>query len=176
MAALRLAGLLALALPLVLALRFLLGLAALAVGWSPSPSPVALAPLPAPTRSLPPFPQALLSTAITAAITGLRSTIPLQLYVELIVTRSSSHTQGFMNDPNGLFKDSKGVWHLYYQCKLHLGSSLGLAHARQPIQHHFGQQALGPRDLGRRVQVGEQAYRHLPPIAGCWSLQRLSRD
>ena len=24
----------------------------------------------------------------------------------------------WMNDPNGLFLDSKGVWHLYYQCEL----------------------------------------------------------
>jgi hypothetical protein len=24
----------------------------------------------------------------------------------------------FMNDPNGMFKDAKGIWHLYYQCEL----------------------------------------------------------
>ena len=23
---------------------------------------------------------------------------------------------GFMNDPNGLFVDGNGLWHLYYQC------------------------------------------------------------
>ena len=23
----------------------------------------------------------------------------------------------FMNDPNGLFRDDNGTWHLYYQCK-----------------------------------------------------------
>ena len=25
--------------------------------------------------------------------------------------------EGFMNDPNGLFRSSNGTWHLYYQCK-----------------------------------------------------------
>lgn len=25
--------------------------------------------------------------------------------------------EGFMNDPNGMFKDSNGTWHLYYQCE-----------------------------------------------------------
>ena len=24
----------------------------------------------------------------------------------------------FMNDPNGMFRDAKGIWHLYYQCEL----------------------------------------------------------
>jgi beta-fructofuranosidase len=24
----------------------------------------------------------------------------------------------FMNDPNGMFVDANGTWHLYYQCKL----------------------------------------------------------
>lgn len=24
--------------------------------------------------------------------------------------------QNFMNDPNGLFRDEDGLWHLYYQC------------------------------------------------------------
>jgi beta-fructofuranosidase len=28
-----------------------------------------------------------------------------------------SPPQGFMNDPNGMFVDDKGVYHLYYQCK-----------------------------------------------------------
>lgn len=28
-----------------------------------------------------------------------------------------SPPQNFMNDPNGLFKDEMGIWHLYYQCK-----------------------------------------------------------
>jgi beta-fructofuranosidase len=23
---------------------------------------------------------------------------------------------GFMNDPNGCFRDANGTWHLYYQC------------------------------------------------------------
>lgn len=27
-----------------------------------------------------------------------------------------SPPDGFMNDPNGMFLDDKGVWHLYYQC------------------------------------------------------------
>jgi beta-fructofuranosidase len=25
--------------------------------------------------------------------------------------------QGFMNDPNGMFVDEEGIWHLYYQCE-----------------------------------------------------------
>lgn len=29
-----------------------------------------------------------------------------------------SPPQGFMNDPNGMFVDAQGIWHLYYQCKL----------------------------------------------------------
>lgn len=29
-----------------------------------------------------------------------------------------SPPSGFMNDPNGMFVDSTGVWHLYYQCTL----------------------------------------------------------
>lgn len=24
---------------------------------------------------------------------------------------------GFMNDPNGMFKDQDGIYHLYYQCE-----------------------------------------------------------
>ena len=24
--------------------------------------------------------------------------------------------QAFMNDPNGMFRDPSGTWHLYYQC------------------------------------------------------------
>lgn len=28
-----------------------------------------------------------------------------------------SPPKGFMNDPNGMFIDSEGVWHLYYQCE-----------------------------------------------------------
>jgi beta-fructofuranosidase len=28
-----------------------------------------------------------------------------------------SPLEGFMNDPNGMFLDADGVWHLYYQCK-----------------------------------------------------------
>ena len=28
-----------------------------------------------------------------------------------------SPPKNWLNDPNGLFRDSKGVWHLYYQCK-----------------------------------------------------------
>jgi hypothetical protein len=28
-----------------------------------------------------------------------------------------SAPDNWLNDPNGLFVDSKGVWHLYYQCK-----------------------------------------------------------
>jgi beta-fructofuranosidase len=28
-----------------------------------------------------------------------------------------SPPQGFMNDPNGMFVDADGVYHLYYQCK-----------------------------------------------------------
>lgn len=28
-----------------------------------------------------------------------------------------------MNDPNGMFVDSDGVWHLYYQCEFHRLSS-----------------------------------------------------
>ena len=28
-----------------------------------------------------------------------------------------SPPQGFMNDPNGMFVDNEGVWHLYYQCE-----------------------------------------------------------
>lgn len=28
-----------------------------------------------------------------------------------------SPPKGFMNDPNGMFVDSDGVWHLYYQCE-----------------------------------------------------------
>lgn len=27
-----------------------------------------------------------------------------------------SPPQGFMNDPNGMFRDTDGLWHLYYQC------------------------------------------------------------
>lgn len=30
-----------------------------------------------------------------------------------------SPPHGFMNDPNGQFLDSKGIYHLYYQCMLH---------------------------------------------------------
>lgn len=29
-----------------------------------------------------------------------------------------SPPQNFMNDPNGLFKDAEGVYHVYYQCNL----------------------------------------------------------
>lgn len=29
-----------------------------------------------------------------------------------------SPPQNFMNDPNGLFVDANGTWHLYYQCTL----------------------------------------------------------
>lgn len=28
-----------------------------------------------------------------------------------------SPPEGFMNDPNGMFVDAQGIWHLYYQCK-----------------------------------------------------------
>jgi sucrose-6-phosphate hydrolase SacC (GH32 family) len=28
-----------------------------------------------------------------------------------------SPPQGFMNDPNGMFVDANGTWHLYYQCR-----------------------------------------------------------
>lgn len=28
-----------------------------------------------------------------------------------------SPPKNWLNDPNGLFRDSKGTWHLYYQCK-----------------------------------------------------------
>ena len=28
-----------------------------------------------------------------------------------------SPPSGFMNDPNGMFVDSEGVYHLYYQCR-----------------------------------------------------------
>jgi beta-fructofuranosidase len=28
-----------------------------------------------------------------------------------------SPPQGFMNDPNGMFVDEKGTYHLYYQCE-----------------------------------------------------------
>lgn len=28
-----------------------------------------------------------------------------------------SPPQGFMNDPNGMFVDADGIYHLYYQCK-----------------------------------------------------------
>lgn len=28
-----------------------------------------------------------------------------------------SPPQNFMNDPNGMFVDPDGVWHLYYQCE-----------------------------------------------------------
>jgi len=28
-----------------------------------------------------------------------------------------SPPQHFMNDPNGMFLDANGTWHLYYQCK-----------------------------------------------------------
>lgn len=27
-----------------------------------------------------------------------------------------SPEEGFMNDPNGMFLDDDGTWHLYYQC------------------------------------------------------------
>jgi sucrose-6-phosphate hydrolase SacC (GH32 family) len=27
-----------------------------------------------------------------------------------------SPPQNFMNDPNGLFRDADGLWHIYYQC------------------------------------------------------------
>jgi beta-fructofuranosidase len=32
--------------------------------------------------------------------------------------------QGFMNDPNGMFKDADGVYHLYYQCMFYHRSLL----------------------------------------------------
>lgn len=31
---------------------------------------------------------------------------------------------GFMNDPNGMFLDANGTYHLYYQCALHFPSCL----------------------------------------------------
>lgn len=33
-----------------------------------------------------------------------------------------SPPSNWLNDPNGLFLDSKGVWHMYYQCELKLAS------------------------------------------------------
>lgn len=32
-----------------------------------------------------------------------------------------SPPKGFMNDPNGLHRDAKGLWHLYYQCESYGG-------------------------------------------------------
>jgi len=31
-----------------------------------------------------------------------------------------SPPNGFMNDPNGMFVDENGTWHLYYQCTSYL--------------------------------------------------------
>ena len=63
-----------------------------------------------------------------------------------------SPPSGFMNDPNGLFRDVAGTWHLYYQYNPTdiVGGDQHWGHATSPDLYHWTNQpiALYPTDLG----------------------------
>jgi hypothetical protein len=50
-----------------------------------------------------------------------------------------------MNDPNGMFVDEDGIWHLYYQCMSYASRCLKLLTTRQPDGYRRWQSALGSR-------------------------------
>lgn len=56
---------------------------------------------------------------------------------------------GFMNDPNGMFVDQDGLYHLYYQCKLSEPQSnvleVSLYCVRQSYRRGSRESTLGPR-------------------------------
>jgi hypothetical protein len=55
-----------------------------------------------------------------------------------------SPPKGFMNDPNGMFLDADGLYHLYYQCKkFNSWPSRPIDHPRQPERDDSRKPALG---------------------------------
>jgi hypothetical protein len=80
------------------------------------------------------------ATSSEASADGTSATAPLSTYSESTVPTGTplpgnyagslrpqvhySPPVGFMNDPNGMFLDQDGLYHLYYQCKLCNGVTL----------------------------------------------------
>lgn len=75
---------------------------------------------------------------------------------------------GFMNDPNGMFKDAEGVYHLYYQCMQPIGLILVMVVQycsdcrRQPYRSCCREPTLGPRYKPRSLPLGEPTNCYLP--------------
>lgn len=67
--------------------------------------------------------QNVAGTPTAIAATYIESTVPTGTPIPGNYTGSLrpqihfSPPQNFMNDPNGMFLDADGVWHLYYQCE-----------------------------------------------------------
>lgn len=73
------------------------------------------------------------ASLLTSVLTNTQHVVATPTYVESMVPTGTpipgnytgslrpqihfSPPQNFMNDPNGMFVDSDGVWHLYYQCE-----------------------------------------------------------
>ncbi len=97
-----------------------------------------------------------------------------------IITHSSwvNFSKQFMNDPNGLHKDAKGTYHLYYQCTRSLASISQMTYTqgfRQPDRSCRREPALGTRDQQRPLPLGESAHRNLPAYIGLAGIQWLRR-
>lgn len=75
-----------------------------------------------------------------------------------------SPPQNFMNDPNGMFVDANGTWHLYYQYDP-TGIVAGNQHWGHAVSHFKSCRALQTltfsKDLNRPLPLGEPKDRSL---------------
>ena len=67
-----------------------------------------------------------------------------------------SPPQKFMNDPNGLFRDLNGTWHLYYQCKIFVHLNLiYLTHHKMTQPILWRATNTGAMQLQRTFTIGK---------------------
>lgn len=83
-----------------------------------------------------------------------------------------SPTEGFMNDPNGMFYDAKReIYHYYYQCEQSEYVLLPVSNTnRQPFQACSGQSALGTRYQLRLIPLDQPSTGHYAGLRGIYIL------
>jgi hypothetical protein len=70
----------------------------------------------------------------------------------------------FMNDPNGMYVDSEGVYHLYYQYNPTANIAGSKSSIELRVQRHLlthSRPALGPRNQQGPLHMDQPAHRHL---------------